>query len=552
LIALSSFPAQSFPSEITPYRPPAAIRVKKVTSSSSSDGTFAVLSSAGEVFTFSLVAPSSAAPSASDRAPIVKPHPQRVWDLRKKFSAATDVALGADGALIICTESGHVYVRARNANPGAASKSFKFHRMPYLQRVVGVCANDTGAFGALRVESRPERIVIKGSGIAQDVAGVIPFAAWGPVREPPLGTRSRPGLGRGRSASDPALPKNSEALRARGADEDEEEGEDMEISKDVAALKHLLSLLKEDKECRELYGCGLFEREGEMARYGADMVVSAGGREREPLLAFPVHALISASRSSRLMTLLQNGPGSIIGEKKGGQSIKVAVNAAGRLQLHFSGCYPISVLILFFYLYSDELPTLWDRRVMWSVQHNLQELKASGIAAVDPLRVRSELQGLARLLEMPLLVEALQPLEKRSPRATMEVDMRALYHASFDSSMNGDSLLKPDIVLAFADRKVACHSLLLRARSPFFWSFFDEPVWTAHRRNAAGVIEVDMRHLRWQTMQFVCRFMCCGEEAGMFDTLTFVDSTDQLLDFLFEVIAAAVRGHLNDRSNLLI
>jgi hypothetical protein len=90
--------------------------------------------------------------------------------------------------------------------------------MPYLQRVVGVCANDMGAFGALGVESRPERITMKGGGIAQDVAGVIPFAAWGPVREPPLGTRSRPGLGRGRLASEPALPKNSEALRAHGTE----------------------------------------------------------------------------------------------------------------------------------------------------------------------------------------------------------------------------------------------------------------------------------------------------------------------------------------------
>ena len=74
------------------------------------------LSLKGEVFTFTL----SAHP-AIDGSPPTHPkghgatssvtlvEPQSLWALRKQFSVARDVALGADETVILCTESGHVY-----------------------------------------------------------------------------------------------------------------------------------------------------------------------------------------------------------------------------------------------------------------------------------------------------------------------------------------------------------------------------------------------------------------------------------------------------------
>ncbi|KAH8115547.1 hypothetical protein DFH11DRAFT_1585305, partial [Phellopilus nigrolimitatus] len=61
--------------------------------------------------------------SAVSNAAMVKP--QRVWALRKQFSAVKDVALGSDGTIVLCTESGPVYVRNRLA------KTAKAQHMPF-------------------------------------------------------------------------------------------------------------------------------------------------------------------------------------------------------------------------------------------------------------------------------------------------------------------------------------------------------------------------------------------------------------------------------------
>lgn len=180
-----NFPTQAFPSEIQPYRPPQAVKDAHISKITSCDDVFAALSSNGEVFTFSVpilggtssnamegLSLSGSVPSSESRVGGAPFKPQRVWALRKKFSAVKDVALGSEGSIIICTEAGHVFVRTRsspassssssgsgNKNPNSSNsgKTFKFQRVPYLQRVTQVCANSTGAYGALRVDYRPDR-----------------------------------------------------------------------------------------------------------------------------------------------------------------------------------------------------------------------------------------------------------------------------------------------------------------------------------------------------------------------------------------------------------
>lgn len=87
------FPAHGFPSEIKIYRPPQAVRSTSIEKITTCDNVFAALSSNGELFTFSLPNPPFTAESASGAGSagqgrnreVVRP--QRVWALRKKFSA---------------------------------------------------------------------------------------------------------------------------------------------------------------------------------------------------------------------------------------------------------------------------------------------------------------------------------------------------------------------------------------------------------------------------------------------------------------------------------
>ncbi|KAJ3552682.1 hypothetical protein NM688_g4024 [Phlebia brevispora] len=178
-----NFPQHAFPSEMKTYRPPQAIRNASIDKITSCDSLIAALTSNGELFTFSLgpPAPESAANSAFANKSRELVKPQRVWALRKKFSSVKDVALGADGSIIICTESGHVFVRARTTG-----KAFKFQRMPYMQRVIKVAANNTGAYAALRVDAVPAPVPVLGNTLAQDMALILPYGAMPPPPAPRL------------------------------------------------------------------------------------------------------------------------------------------------------------------------------------------------------------------------------------------------------------------------------------------------------------------------------------------------------------------------------
>jgi len=76
-----------------------------------------------------------------------------------------------------------------------------------------------------------------------------------------------------------------------------------------------------------------------------------------------------------------------------------------------------------------------------------------------------------------------------------------------------------DVMLRLADRDVRSHSFVLRARSLYFECFFSDEEWTRDRWESDGILCVDLCHLEWRAMQYVLRFMCCGEEAEMFERL---------------------------------
>ena len=80
-----SFPGHAFPLEMRPYRPPQAVQDAKIAKITSCDDLFAALSFNGELFTFSVPNLMEVESSAGKDRPNFKP--QRVWALRKKFTA---------------------------------------------------------------------------------------------------------------------------------------------------------------------------------------------------------------------------------------------------------------------------------------------------------------------------------------------------------------------------------------------------------------------------------------------------------------------------------
>ena len=194
----------------------------------------------------------------------------------------------------------------------------------------------------------------------------------------------------------------------------------------------------------------------------------------------------------------------------------------------------MSVLIVLTFLYSDELLAIWDRRIATILEDRLEVFK------IDPGRIKTDLRALAEVLDLPTLSFALKSPSKRPPQPSLGISMQELFQSVQNPGQLDPSLsaLAPDVALQLADRDVFCHSAILRARSLFFASFFDEEVWTLRRRTG-NMLTVDMKHLDWQVMEYVLSFICWGAE-DLFDTLDFATSVDDVLEFVFNVMAAAV------------
>lgn len=604
----------AFPSGIQPYRPPQSIKDSHISKITSCDETIAALSSNGEVFTFSAPPPNQSTSSHTESSSVelqnrnTKPaafKPQRVWALRKKFSSVKDVALGSEGSIIVCTESGHVFLRTRNAivsssannNNGSKSgttvsgKTSKFERVPFLQRVTRVCANSTGAYGALRVDWKPSAIDVIGDGIDMTLKDVQPYLEFyrGEVEAqadeiPSTGMRARR-----QSLDEDKVLSSSLFLH------DDDIEDDMAVQDDITGILELFRILRCEQHMRKAGGGSVqYHREdGKLAPLpnGADTMVYV-----QPYgVVFPVHRFVLAARSDVFKSLfcglkaeqkmekLKVGEKSVGSQEKGkGKEDDPSLCVNLRLlpskpgsgngilkltRLSIDGCHPLTILIFFWYIYSDELLAIWDRRVGGAevVEKNLVKFE------ISPARVKQELQALAGVLHLPFLSTALEPPVKRAPSPSMRKDMGKVFELvqHKDGKTQGvleakllplSSPLVPDVVLELADKDVYCHSVILRARSPFFASFFGLEDWTVKRWNAEGMIRVNMRHLNWHIMQFVLRFMCCGDGIEMFHTLgthlflsssavvhwsfsvDFVNSVEDLIEFMFEVLAGAVSG----------
>jgi len=509
-----SFPSHPFFAESAIYRPPQFNRRLKVTKVVASGITFACLTSLGDVYSFALPSPtevereaSAAGVSLKDRAGLIKP--QRTWALRKRFTAVRDVALGSDGAIILCTQSGHVYIRSRNKSSAAgtsgpagwgassnasSSKTFKFHRIPYLQRVVRVAANETGAFGAIRADAVPQPVALEGHTVGEDLTLLQPH-----VRRFMEGRK-------GTFLLSPADQPVSATVV--GADDD---GAELEVTAIRADIKIATQLVEVTDTWAALAGYRPL-----VGSAGSDVVLrSAGGRETA------VHAFVLGARCPALL----------------GLSAKLDRTDDGLVRVDLQAYSHLTVLLLLQYLYSDDLPAVWDSRV----SSRLRETSLSA-RTLDFAGIRTELRKLAVELSLPLLTPALERLTKTPVVPSLAADMSRAFGAAQKLlpavTPGSESPLRPDVVIRLADREVAAHACVLRSRSPFFAAMYDDADWTRLRLDAGGALAVDMRHLTWPVMRLVFRHMYEGAGAELF-TYHHQETLDAFLDFVFDVLAAA-------------
>ncbi|KAL4065737.1 regulator of chromosome condensation 1/beta-lactamase-inhibitor protein II [Scleroderma yunnanense] len=407
-----NFPAHSFPSEMSVYRPPQAVRGTAITKL-----------------------------------------PQRVWALGRQFNCVRDVDIGGDGTLIVCTQSGHVYVRSRKLKASTAvggSKPFRFQRIAHIQRAVAVCTNNTGAFGA------PPPLHVVGNSMEADMAAIAPYIRDGGSK----------------------LCANVATTHVTSTEDDIE---DAMILNDIETLKNLMNELDLMRE-------RLFKRP--MAP------ISRFVSERAWMF---LHRLILASRCKPLQAVLTNN--SILEDTHSGLTISFRASTTSSPFLGYllvAEVSPLSLLVLLHYLYSDDLLALWDRRigVVFADQFN-----DFGISSAQ---VKAELTTLVGILELRQLSQVLRSVVKRVPVSTTREDYQQLFDQAQGTSPPTSrkdtcvDVLAPDVALHLNDKVIYTHSVILRARCPFFSAFFGDLDWTVHRRDCFGVVDVQMGHLTFR------------------------------------------------------
>ncbi|EJC99723.1 uncharacterized protein FOMMEDRAFT_170318 [Fomitiporia mediterranea MF3/22] len=519
-----NFPTQSFPSEIQVYRPPMSQNNASIAKVVSCDTTFAALSSNGEVFTFNLNPPPST--PAADTGPSPGKNTgvnvRRIWALRKQFTAVKDVALGSDGTIVLCTESGHVYTRGRT------NKTSKFTRVPFLQRAVAVAASSAGAFAVLKAECSPTPIYLRGNSVAEDMDRVQPYFSSFGEHERQVGYSSD-------VATPPSSGGHTEPPQSASDDASTEVDDDTEeapIKRDIKVLMRLLELIKRDALARRVEGNGIFE--GANLGHGADLFIKVDSG-----FEFPVHRVIFSARSRVMKGALL---GQVVKDSDGRTRLQLAKSQTGSSQpvLRLLGTHPLSALMLAVYLYTDDIPAIWDRRVFLAISDKFVECMGK-LTATD---IRNELQKLATLLHLPALADSLSAPVKRPPAERLAADLRALLdsaqnEASWNYDSSGAHPVAPDTILELADAHMYCHSMILRARSPFFADFFDDPDWTIKRRRPNNALAVNLRHVGRRSMDFVVGYIYAGGNEEIFDVLDFADTADDVVEFMFEVIDIA-------------
>ena len=444
--------------------------------------------------------------------------------------------------------------------------------------MIRVCANSAGAFGALRVEMPMKKIEVTGDLIGTELRKVGPWLDYGKKGADELIDVF--GWSAKSTDEDFGTAAYKSHVRDVGVDSDnddiEGEMEDEAVESDIRALKEICDVIRREEEMRadgegEQSGGGRKLEEIELP-HGADMLVVC----EQSGAVFPAHKVVLAARSEVLCRLLSTSS-SVRDDKSGiGINSLPSVTHPSRsgpirmslLGLQITKASPLAILIILTFLYSNNIITVWDHRIATAVAPYAQrQLKLS--RKWDIGKTRNEVVGLARMLELRDVLSALERPVKivlSSQTGIVKDLMKAfdivnpLVQEKRDhdkeecaASVEGEgaqaevcipAALRPDVVFEIEDREVHTHSVILRARSELFKSFFDEPDWTRKRWVKTGgggvVLRVDLKHLNWRVMELVMKFMCCGHDKEIFETLEFVKSADDLVEFMFEVMAAAV------------
>nr|POF14895.1 btb/poz domain-containing protein 1 [Quercus suber] len=468
-------------------------RITKITGGGD---TICALSSRGEIFTLSISQRSDNQASASTTNPSkirsAITTAQRIWSPRKTNMAARDVAVDADGSVIISTEEGSVWRRTKRAKikDGTASnigeyssKDYKFSRVPGLTRVLAVRGSAYGAYAAIRrdCDVLQTQVVVEDPKIWKDMFSLLSFAH---IYSDPSNTDQ-----------DDSKPRFWQPSNRHNLDEAMLLKKAILDSKDIEA-----DLADLARRCTS-----------SSARY--DAAISTTTSE----VVIPVHRFVLMGRSRVLRRGFRD-----LCETSTFTIADLAVSEIdqnGQTVVKFQGLDILTILNLVLYMYTDGVVDFWHMtRLAPAMAYRFRQ-------------TRTELMKTATKLEMSKLEPAVRQMMQPTPSLPLDFEI-----AFADPSFFYDG----DLIIQLEDNEMRVHSALLCARCPFFQGLFmgrADGRWLTGR-DMGGEVVIDLKHLTTKTFKLVLRHVYADTGAEIFDDIV-SSGLDDFLDVVIDVMSAA-------------
>jgi alpha-tubulin suppressor-like RCC1 family protein len=349
--------------------------VNHVVKLASGGNTISALSSSGEVFTVEVNKAENPETSTSTTNPAKIRNslasPLRAWSVKKSHMAASDVDVGQDGSIIICTTSGTAWRKEkRTKRKDGSSKDYKFARIPGLSRAVAVRSNSYGAYSVAQrdCDVTRDQVHIGRSTLWDDLLPLSPFLTPG-IEEIDLVLAN--------DVTDDPIPLPAGAMIKRA----------LILSPDIES--QFLSL----------------------QTTGTIWLTASDSEQR-----IPAHQFLLAGRSPVLRKALHEFRESYYSAVP--DLLDIEYDKDGQTQIRFRGVDFLTVMNLVFFLYTDGILDVWHLA------------KTSTKNAARYRQVRNEVMRIGSQLALPTLERAARLMVE--PQRSLKKDMaHAINHASF-------------------------------------------------------------------------------------------------------------------------
>ncbi|CAI7657876.1 unnamed protein product [Penicillium glandicola] len=438
--------------------------------------TICALSSSGDVFTVQVNQSDNSSALASTTNPAKIRNslatPVRAWSVKKSYMAASDVDVGQDGSIIICTTSGSAWRKERRTkNKEGASKDYKFSRIPGLSRAVAVRSN---AFGAYAVAQRDcevtrEQIHVEQSSLWDDMLPLSPFLM--------------PGL----EELDSILDDNAQNIP-------------LVLSSGKSIQRAILSSSDIESQFLSVW------------TEGTVWVTSSLSDS-----CIPVHEFLINGRSPILGKALAEFRQSYYSSVP--DVFDIEYGKDGHPQIRLQGVDFLTVMNVVFFLYTDSILDVW--RLARSSPANSARFR----------QVRTEVMRVAMQLGLPALERAARLMVE--PQRSLKIDMAHAINQSllFDSAdvvvdLKGDTIKVHSHVVC---QRCPFFDTLFHGHAGGRWL-------DLRKADPTQSVHVDLKHIDRSTFEFVLRYLYADTEERLFDEVRakdLDDFIDLLLDVMF-------------------